>query len=83
MMKRLYLLTGAAGFLGSNICQQLLERGDSVRAFVLKGDPAVKYIPDGVEILRETSAAGRTAITFLKWMKIRKPYVFTVLPWSL
>ena len=66
MMKRLYLLTGAAGFLGSNICQQLLERGDSVRAFVLKGDPAVKY-----------------TITFLKWMKIRKPYVFTVLPWSL
>lgn len=49
-MKKLYLLTGAAGFLGSNICQQLLERGDSVRAFVLQGDPAVKYIPDGVEI---------------------------------
>lgn len=49
-MKVLYLLTGAAGFLGSNICAQLLERGDSVRAFVLRGDPAVKYIPDGVEI---------------------------------
>ncbi len=48
--KTLYLLTGAAGFLGSNICSQLLERGDSVRAFVLKGDPAVKYIPEGVEI---------------------------------
>ena len=50
MMKKLYLLTGAAGFLGSNICEQLLERGDSVRAFVLQGDPAVKYIPDEVEI---------------------------------
>ena len=46
----LYLLTGAAGFLGSNICSQLIERGDKVRAFVLKGDPAVKYIPEGVEI---------------------------------
>lgn len=46
----LYLLTGAAGFLGSNICAQLLERGEHVRAFVLKGDPAVKYIPEGVEI---------------------------------
>ncbi len=46
----LYLLTGAAGFLGSNICAQLIERGDHVRAFVLKGDPAVKYIPEGVEI---------------------------------
>ncbi len=49
-MKTLYLLTGAAGFLGSNICSQLLERGDSVRAFVLRGDPLVKYIPEGVEI---------------------------------
>lgn len=46
----LYLLTGAAGFLGSNICAQLLERGDRVRAFVLQGDPAMKYIPEGVEI---------------------------------
>ncbi|MBR6352220.1 MAG: NAD-dependent epimerase/dehydratase family protein, partial [Firmicutes bacterium] len=46
----IYLLTGAAGFLGSNICSQLIERGDKVRAFVLKGDPAIKYIPEGVEI---------------------------------
>lgn len=46
----IYLLTGAAGFLGSNICSQLVERGEKVRAFVLKGDPAVKYIPEGVEI---------------------------------
>ncbi len=46
----IYLLTGAAGFLGSNICLQLLERGEKVRAFVLNGDPSVKYIPEGVEI---------------------------------
>ena len=83
MMKRLYLLTGAAGFLGSNICQQLLERGDSVRAFVLKGDPAVKYIPDGVEIFEGDLCSGEDCNHFLKWMKIRKPYVFTVLLWSL
>lgn len=50
MKNTLYLLTGAAGFLGSNICSQLIERGDRVRAFVLSGDPAVKYIPEGVEI---------------------------------
>lgn len=49
MNSKLYLLTGAAGFLGSNICRQLLERGDRIRAFVLSGDPAAKYIPDGVE----------------------------------
>lgn len=49
MEHKLYLLTDAAGFLGSNICAQLLERGDHVRAFVLNGDPAAKYIPDEVE----------------------------------
>lgn len=51
MNNRVYLLTGAAGFLGSNVCSQLLERGDRVRAFVLKNDPAIQYIPEGVEIV--------------------------------
>ena len=45
----LYLVTGAAGFLGSNVCAQLLERGDAVRALVLPGDPAARYLPDEVE----------------------------------
>lgn len=51
MSRTLYLVTGAAGFLGSHICRQLLDRGESVRAFVLKGDLAVKYIPEKVEIV--------------------------------
>ena len=51
MSRTLYLVTGAAGFLGSHICRQLLDRGESVRAFVLKRDPAVKYIPEKVEIV--------------------------------
>lgn len=51
MSRTLYLVTGAAVFLGSHICRQLLDRGESVRAFVLKGDPAVKYIPEKVEIV--------------------------------
>ena len=47
----LYLVTGAAGFLGGHVCRQLLERGDRVRAFVLPKDPAAKYLPKDVEIV--------------------------------
>lgn len=48
---RYYLLTGAAGFLGTNICMQLLEQGCKVRALVLPNDPSVKYIPKKVEVV--------------------------------
>lgn len=50
MKNTIYLLTGAAGFLGSSVYRQLLERGDRVRAFVLTGDKSVKYIPKEVEL---------------------------------
>ncbi|MFA0815913.1 MAG: NAD-dependent epimerase/dehydratase family protein [Anaerofustis sp.] len=50
MKNIIYLITGAAGFLGSNICNQLLERGDYVRAFVLSGDKSVKFLSKEVEI---------------------------------
>jgi len=49
--ERIYLLTGAAGFLGTNICMQLLEKGCKVRALVLRGDKSVKYIPSEVEVV--------------------------------
>ena len=48
---RYYLLTGAAGFLGTNICMQLLEAGCKVRALVLPNDKSVKYIPEQVEVV--------------------------------
>jgi dihydroflavonol-4-reductase len=51
MKKRLYLLTGAAGNLGSSVARQLVAEGRDVRALVLKGDPAAERVPSEVEIL--------------------------------
>ena len=51
MNNRYYLLTGAAGFLGTNICMQLLEAGCKVRALVLPNDKSVKFIPEEVEVV--------------------------------
>ena len=51
MSNTMYLLTGAAGFLGGTICRQLVARGDKVRAFALPGDKAIKFIPEGVEVV--------------------------------
>lgn len=51
MAKTMYLVTGAAGFLGGTICRQLVERGESVRAFVLPNDPAIKFVPSEAEVV--------------------------------
>ena len=51
MKNRMYLVTGAAGLLGSNITKQLIEAGEEVRALVLEGDPAVKHVPNQAEVI--------------------------------
>lgn len=50
MNDTIYLVTGAAGFLGSNVCAQLLEKGEKVRALVLPNDKSVRFIPEAVEV---------------------------------
>ena len=47
----MYLVTGAAGFLGLAVCRELIERGENVRALALPNDPAQKYLPNGVEVV--------------------------------
>jgi dihydroflavonol-4-reductase len=67
-MKRniIYLVTGAAGHLGTNITLQLLERGEKVRAFVLPGDPTSKFIPTGVEICEGDLCNAKSVEKFLQ-----------------
>ena len=45
------MLTGAAGFLGSNISRKLILMNKKVRALVLPGDPAAAMVPDEAEIV--------------------------------
>ena len=52
MKKRIYLVTGAAGFLGSNIVRKLIEKKQSVRALVLPNDESAKYLPKEAEIYK-------------------------------
>ncbi len=51
MKEKMYLVTGAAGFLGGTICRELIARGDRVRAFVLPNDKAKVYVPAEAEIV--------------------------------
>ena len=51
MKERIYLVTGAAGFLGSNVVRKLVEKKEKVRAFVLPNDTSAKYLPKEVEII--------------------------------
>ncbi|MBS6511823.1 MAG: NAD-dependent epimerase/dehydratase family protein, partial [Clostridiales bacterium] len=53
-MRSLYLLTGAAGHLGTALAHQLSERGCAVRALVLPGDANASHLSalPGVEVVR-------------------------------
>ena len=51
-MEELYIVTGAAGFLGSTIVRQLINDNKKVRAFVLPNDSSAKYLPKNVDVIK-------------------------------
>ena len=46
----LYIVTGAAGNLGSAIVRKLVRDGEHVHALVLPGETAARHLPSGAEI---------------------------------
>lgn len=50
-MFRQYLVTGATGFLGRAVIVELMEKSAEIRALVLEGDPLVRELPEGVEVV--------------------------------
>lgn len=51
MANRIFIVTGAAGFLGGTVCRSLIKSGEKVRAFVLPNDNAIKFVPSEAEII--------------------------------
>ncbi len=47
----LYIVTGAAGFLGNNVCRTLIAQGRHVRALALANDPAAAHVPAEAEMV--------------------------------
>ncbi len=45
-------VTGATGLTGSNVCQQLIARGDAVKALVRNPDEAAALTAIGIELVR-------------------------------
>ena len=81
MSRTIYLVTGAAGFLGSHVCDELLDRGEHVRALVLPGDKSVKYVPKEVEIVEGDLCDVKSLDLFLLFRRDANPLSFTVPAW--
>ncbi|MDH5481034.1 MAG: GDP-mannose 4,6-dehydratase, partial [Nitrosomonas sp.] len=55
MSSRRSLVTGGGGFIGSHLVQQLLERGETVRALELPG----VSLPSSIEVVRGSVCEGK------------------------
>src|SRR5580704_4874537 len=62
LMTAAYLVTGGCGFIGSHLCEALVERGAQVRILDDLSTGSINNVPDGVEILRGSVADPETVV---------------------
>jgi nucleoside-diphosphate-sugar epimerase len=58
----MYLVTGGAGFIGSNIASELLARGERVRVLDNFSTGREDNLADGIELVRVAAEGDRLAI---------------------
>ncbi|MCK9216970.1 MAG: NAD-dependent epimerase/dehydratase family protein [Firmicutes bacterium] len=63
-MDSIYLVTGASGFLGNNIINELISKGKNVRALVLPDDKGIVRIPANVEVCKGNILDSKTLEDF-------------------
>jgi UDP-glucose 4-epimerase len=61
-----YLVTGGCGFIGSHLCEALIERGDRVRILDDLSTGSVDNVPEGPVILRGSVADPETVDAAMK-----------------
>lgn len=80
-MNTLYLITGAAGYLGGEVCRQMVERGMNARALVLPNDKMKCYIPDEIECYEGDLCDKISSEKFLRFHRRQKRSLCTVQAW--
>ena len=75
---RLYLVTGAAGYLGLTVTKQLIAQGAKVRAFILPNDPARKYLPAEVEVYEGDLTNKESMLSFFTLPEGTQGYVLHI-----
>ena len=74
----LYLVTGAAGYLGLTVTKQLIAQGAKVRAFILPNDPARKYLPAEVEVYEGDLTNKESMLSFFTLPEGTQGYVLHI-----
>lgn len=67
MKERLWLITGAAGHLGSVIANMLAQRGERIRGLVLPHDQNARFLHADVELIEGDICIPRTLIPFFAY----------------